>query len=180
MGTSDSIIIRNFTSPFGEMILGSFGEMLCLCDWKYRKMRKEVDTRVRLHLDSEFLAGDSPVINNTIDQLSEYFEGRRESFDIPLLLAGSEFQKQVWEKIREIPYGETRSYAELTRTLGNEGAIRAVASANGANATAIIIPCHRVIGSNGELTGYAGGLEAKKRLLKLEAKGKGVEQLELF
>ena len=92
----------------------------------------------------------------------------RKTFDIPLLLLGSTFQKQVWNALLKIPYGTTKSYQELSKIINNEKAVRAVANANGANAIGIIIPCHRIIGSNGKLTGYAGGLDKKKKLLHLE------------
>jgi len=98
----------------------------------------------------------------------EYFNGVRKDFDLPVLLVGSEFQKRVWESLMEIPYGRTLSYMGLTRKLGDEKAIRAVARAIGENAHSIIVPCHRILGSDGSLTGYAGGLRVKKKLLQLE------------
>lgn len=102
-------------------------------------------------------------------QLSEYFERKRVHFDLPIALHGTIFQQSVWSLLQTIPYGETRSYGELADLLGNRLAIRAVGLANGKNPLSIIIPCHRVVGSNGSLTGYAGGLERKRRLLELEA-----------
>jgi methylated-DNA-[protein]-cysteine S-methyltransferase len=102
-------------------------------------------------------------------QLSEYFERRRAHFDVPIALHGTTFQQSVWNLLQTIPYGETRSYGGLADTLGNRLAIRAVGLANGRNPISIIIPCHRVVGSNGTLMGYAGGLERKRRLLELEA-----------
>ena len=102
-------------------------------------------------------------------QLSEYFERKRIHFDLPIALHGTTFQQSVWNLLQTIPYGETRSYGELADLLGNRLAIRAVGLANGRNPISIIIPCHRVVGSNGSLTGYAGGLERKRRLLELEA-----------
>src|SRR5690606_18399830 len=104
---------------------------------------------------------------------------KRTTFDIPLLFIGTDFQKSVWEALMEIPYGTTKSYLELSRDLGDENAIRAVATANGANSISIIVPCHRIIGSDGSLTGYAGGLNAKKKLLQLEGMNFG-NQLSLF
>lgn len=168
-----------YSSPFGEMILGSLDDQLCLCDWCYRKMRKAVDERIKKILKTNFVEEDSAILQTTRQQLQEYFEGLRESFDLPLLLAGSDFQKKVWAELLEIPFGKTESYLSLSRKLGNENAIRAVAAANGANAISIIIPCHRIIGSSGELVGYAGGLPAKKALLKLE-KAEVTEQMSLF
>jgi methylated-DNA-[protein]-cysteine S-methyltransferase len=102
-------------------------------------------------------------------QLSEYFERKRVHFEVPIALYGTTFQQSVWNLLQTIPYGETRSYGELADALGNRLAIRAVGLANGRNPISIIIPCHRVVGSNGSLTGYAGGLERKRRLLELEA-----------
>ena len=104
----------------------------------------------------------------TINQLSEYFEGKRTHFDLPFDLEGTDFQKRVWAELLNIPFGKTRSYMEQSKALGDVKAIRAVASANGQNKIAIIIPCHRVIGSDGSLTGFAGGLHRKKWLLEFE------------
>jgi methylated-DNA-[protein]-cysteine S-methyltransferase len=100
--------------------------------------------------------------------MKDYFAHERKDFNIPLLTVGTDFQKSVWEGLIKIPYGTTASYLELSKNIGNEKAVRAVASANGANAISILIPCHRIIGSNGDLVGYAGGLPAKKKLLELE------------
>lgn len=107
-------------------------------------------------------------------QLQEYFEGQRRRFDIPLVMEGTPFQCQVWAALEQIPYGETRSYAEVAQSIDNPKAVRAVGSANGNNPIAIIVPCHRVIGSNGTLTGFGGGLEAKRRLLELELSSTGL------
>ncbi len=176
----DTISIEYFKTPLGELILGSFEEKLCLADWRYRKMRESIDSRIKKGLRAEYKEEGSKVIEGAKEQLAAYFNGKRTDFDIPLLLVGSEFQKRVWDELLKIPFGETESYLNLSRNLGDEKAIRAVASANGANAISIIIPCHRIIGSNNELTGYAGGLEAKKRLLQLESANENVEQLNLF
>jgi methylated-DNA-[protein]-cysteine S-methyltransferase len=100
--------------------------------------------------------------------LDEYFRAERKRFELPLLLVGSDFQKRVWDALLGVAYGETSSYLGLAEKVGNKSAVRAVASANGANAISIIVPCHRIIGSKGELVGYAGGLRAKERLLALE------------
>jgi methylated-DNA-[protein]-cysteine S-methyltransferase len=102
-------------------------------------------------------------------QLDEYFAGTRTEFDVPIELRGSEFQLRVWEELRRIPYGQTISYGELARRIGIPSAVRAVGTTNGCNPVAVIVPCHRVIGANGKLTGYAGGLENKRLLLDIEA-----------
>lgn len=164
----ERILIKNYKSPVGELVLGSYQNQLCLCDWKYRKMRQAVDERIKTGLNGEFEEGESEVLDKTIHQLNEYFDRKREAFDIAFLLVGTSFQKNVWAALQAIPFGQTASYLDLSRNLGNPNAIRAVASANGANALSIFIPCHRIIGSDGSLVGYAGGLDAKKKLLMLE------------
>ena len=162
------INIQYLKTNYGEFILGSFNAKLVLCDFRYRKMRPVVDNRICKGLNASFVEKNDKIIDKTILQLNQYFAGERKIFDIPLMTVGTDFQKSVWKSLIEIPYGKTSSYLELSQKLGNEKAIRAVASANGANAISIIIPCHRIIGSNGELTGYAGGLNVKKKLLQLE------------
>lgn len=173
------INIEYFKTPFGELIIGSFKDRLCLCDWRYRKMRNSIDKRIKAGLDTDYIEGGSDIIKETKAQLVQYFAGDRTEFDIPLLLVGSDFQKSVWNALLQIPYGETDTYLGLSKKLKNEKAIRAVASANGANCISIIIPCHRIIGSNGSLVGYAGGLNVKKKLLILE-KALIDNQLSLF
>lgn len=116
--------------------------------------------------------GSDPLLDAAERQLVEYFAGERREFDLPLASDGTEFQKKVWSELRRIPYGETASYGDIARRLGYEpGISRAVGAANGANPIPIVVPCHRVIGANGSLTGYAGGLERKKILLDLERPG---------
>lgn len=174
------INIQYFSSQYGDLILGSFDNKLCLCDWQYRRMRKSIDQRIQTGLGAEYVEENNETLEETKRQLEEYFSGERTEFNIPLHLVGTDFQKSVWEELVKIPFGKTESYLGLSQKLGNEKAIRAVASANGANAISIIIPCHRIIGSNGELTGYAGGIPAKKKLLQLEKNDVGQSQLELF
>lgn len=156
------------STPVGEMVLGDYEDQLCLADWRYRKMRTSIDKRLEQGLKAEYIEQDTPILQQTRIQLDEYFQNKRQTFDIPLLMVGTIFQKQVWQGLQAIPYGETCSYLQLSKDIGHEKAVRAVASANGANAISIMIPCHRVVGSDGSLTGYAGGLPAKKRLLQLE------------
>ncbi len=164
----NKIYIRYHKTNYGELVLGSFEDKLCLCDWRYRKMRAAIDARLTKSLRATFEEKNSQVLNNAIQQLDEYFDGGRKSFDLPLLMPGSDFQKRVWCELIKIPFGETSSYLQLAERIGNKKAVRAVANANGANAISIIVPCHRIIGSNGELVGYAGGLATKEKLLKLE------------
>jgi len=175
-----SIIVKYYETPVGELIIGSYHEQLCLCDWRYRKMRDQIDQRIQAGLASDYQPGDSEVIQNTVRQLQQYFAKQRTAFDIPLNLVGTPFQQKVWQQLMEIPYGKTCSYLNLSMDLGNEKAIRAVAAANGANAISIIVPCHRVIGANGKLVGYAGGLAAKSKLLSLENANAATKQLSLF
>ena len=163
-----TICIQTYTSPVGEMLLGSYEGKLCIADWKYRRMRTTIDKRLEKGLNAEYVEESSDVIEDTILQMTEYFEGKRKAFNIPLLMVGTDFQKSVWQGLIKIPYGTSASYLELSKNIGNEKAVRAVASANGANAISILIPCHRIIGSKGDLVGYAGGLPAKKKLLEIE------------
>jgi methylated-DNA-[protein]-cysteine S-methyltransferase len=157
-----------FKSPVGELILASTDDKLCLADWKYRKMRPSIDKRILDFYKDEFVDESSEIIEQTIIQLNEYFEKKRTEFDIPLAFVGTEFQQKVWKELMQIPYGKTVSYLQLAQKIGDPKSIRAAATANGANAISIIVPCHRVIGSDGSLVGYAGGLPAKKKLLSLE------------
>ena len=152
----------------GEMMLGSFDGRLCLCDWIDSRRRASVDQRLQRILNANYVEGSSDVIEKAKYQLDEYFLSKRREFDIPLLFIGTDFQKKVWNELLNIPYGATVSYGELSRRIGMPNAVRAIANANAVNAISIIAPCHRVIGSNGSLTGYGGGLERKSFLLELE------------
>ena len=151
-----------------EFILGSFENQLCLLDFRYRERRDAVDKRLKEGLKSKFVEGDNSLLRRVRRQIDEYLSGTRTQFDAPLLTVGSPFQKKVWQALLTVPYGQTSSYLALARKIDNVKAVRAVAAANGANAIALIIPCHRIIGANGDLVGYAGGLPAKKRLLSIE------------
>jgi len=164
----NQINIQYYKTKIGEIIAGSFDGRLCLLDFRYRKMRKTVDHRIQKGLNAEFAEQDDKILEKTRTQMDEYLDGTRKEFTIPLLTIGTDFQKSVWDALMKVPYGTTSSYLQLARNINNEKAVRAVASANGANAIAVIIPCHRIIGSNGQLVGYGGGLPVKKRLLTLE------------
>ena len=118
--------------------------------------------------DSDDIAFSDAVLADSADQLTDYFAARRRHFDLPLAARGTSFQQSVWSALADIPYGELRSYRDIARTIGNPAAVRAVGAANGRNPLPIVVPCHRVIGSNGTLTGFAGGLEVKRFLLRLE------------
>lgn len=181
----NQISIQYHKTPVGELILGVHDNQLCLMDYKYRRMRTSIDNRLKKGLNAEYVEDEHTLFQAIKEQLSDYFIGKRKAFSVPVLTVGSDFQQQVWKALKEIEYGQTVSYLDLAKNLNNEKAVRAVASANGANALSIIIPCHRIIGSNGNLVGYAGGLAAKKRLLLLEQENsentiKNTQQLSLF
>lgn len=168
MKEKNIIKIRRYESPCGTLMLGSYGDKLCLCDWQVEKHRDHVNRRLKRVLNAEFEEGRSDIIEKAMQQLDEFFAGTRREFEIPLLFAGTDFQKTVWEELLKIPYGQTISYGEMARRIGMPKAVRAVANANGANSISIFAPCHRVIGSDRSLTGYGGGLDAKRKLLELE------------
>ena len=176
-----------YHSPCGEMLLGAAGDRLCLCNWAQELHPGRVEQRLRIILKAQFEEcgqitetaasqsrqsdGGAPeqcrtsmpeVLQRTVRELDEYFRGERRDFDIPFLLAGSDFQKRVWQQLPSIPYGQTASYGELAAAIGSPRSVRAVANANGANAISIILPCHRIIGSDGRLTGYGGGLRQRQ------------------
>ncbi|WP_067140482.1 methylated-DNA--[protein]-cysteine S-methyltransferase [Oceanivirga salmonicida] len=164
----NEINVFYYKTKIGELIIGSYENKLCLLDFRWRRMRTTVDNRIKKELQAEFVEKETKLIIKTKKQIDEYLEGKRKKFNIPLLTVGTDFQKQVWTELINIPYGQTVSYLDLANKINNPKAVRAVAGANGANAISVIIPCHRVINSNGELGGYGGGLAVKKRLLKIE------------
>jgi len=143
-------------------------------------MRPTIDKRILAGLNATFIEGETMITETAKHQLNEYFSAERINFDVPLLMVGSSFQKTVWNELLKIPYGQTESYLGLSRKIGNEKAIRSVAAANGANAISILVPCHRIIGSDGRMTGYGGGLQAKRKLLQLEMRKQSSDQLTLF
>ena len=164
------IRINHYTFSCGDMILGSFEGKLCLCDWADGRRRASVDQRLQRNLNANYVEGSSDVIQMAKRQLDEYFLHQRREFDIPLLFVGTDFQKKVWNELLKIPYGKTISYGDLAKRIGMPKSVRAVANANAVNAISIIAPCHRVIGNDGTLTGYGGGLERKRFLLELESR----------
>ena len=160
-----SYATSKMASPVGELTLVASDKGLAAILW-------ENDDPARVRLSPQVEDDEHPVLIEAERQLSAYFAGERTSFDLPLDFKGTDFQKRVWAALLAIPFGETRSYAEIARAIDAPTAFRAVGAANGRNPISIVAPCHRVIGTNGTLTGFAGGLEAKKLLLRLE----GVEQ----
>ena len=148
-------------SPVGELTLVARDGKLSAILW-------EVERANRVRLGELIESHDSPVLLETERQLQEYFAGTRNQFELELDFTGTDFQKQVWQALLTIPFGETRSYSQIAEQIGNPKAVRAVGAANGRNPISIIAPCHRVVGASGGLTGFAGGLEAKQYLLTLE------------
>lgn len=167
------LIQKNIQTPIGVMHAMATDEGICMFDFPHRRMIDHIRMRIVNGAGGEPVDGEHPHIALLEQQVLEYFTGQRTSFDLPLHMIGSEFQKKVWNALLNIPYGTTVSYQALTNGLGDEKAIRAVAKANGENGMAILIPCHRVIGKNGSLTGYAGGLRNKEWLLNHERKNSG-------
>ena len=167
------ICIKHIDTPVGKMRIGASDEGICLFDFQYRKSIDSIMKRIETLSGKKFTEGEHPHFKLLEEQIGEYFTGTRKDFDLPLHLVGTPFQKSVWEGLLKIPYGETRSYKQQSIFLENEKAIRAVATANGENGIAIIVPCHRVIGTNGTLVGYGGGLQRKKWLLDHERKHSG-------
>ncbi len=168
-GGKVSVHLSRYESPCGELLLGAVGEKLCLCDWNGMPCVERNKHRLVRLLHVEFTEAPSDIIQRTKQQLDEYFDGERKVFDIPLHPVGTDFQQRVWRALLEIPFGQTRSYKDIALCVGNIKGIRAVAQAIGANGISILIPCHRVIGSNHSLTGFAGGLQAKRTLLEIES-----------
>ena len=151
-------------SPVGQLTLVARDGKLSAILW-------ETERANRVRLGELYEAPESPVLVETQRQLQEYFAGTRNHFELELDFAGTDFQKQVWQALLTIPFGETRSYSQIAQQIGNPKAVRAVGAANGRNPISIIAPCHRVVGASGGLTGFAGGLEAKQYLLTLEDRG---------
>jgi methylated-DNA-[protein]-cysteine S-methyltransferase len=157
----EKLAYKLVASPIGMLKLVASTKGLVAILWENDKPR-------RVRLAGEVEEALHPVLVRTEIELSEYFAGKRDKFSVPLDMRGTTFQKQVWQALLAIPFGETRTYSNLANRLGNPAATRAVGAANGRNPIAIVVPCHRVIGATGSLTGFAGGLQAKAHLLNLE------------
>ena len=166
--TADYIRVAVMKTPLGDMLAGATSDAICLLEFDDCGRLEGQSKTVRKLFGVPFLPGEHALLARLKRQLDEYFEGKRKSFDIPLAYPGTDFQHKVWQALQYIPYGQTRSYSEIARTIGKPGAARAVGRANGSNRIAIIIPCHRVIAAGGGPGGYGGGLWRKQRLLELE------------
>lgn len=163
------ITIKKIETPMSTMTMGSTGKGICMLEF--------TQDRVDQHFKGDFslVEGNDKHLKQLESEVREYFEGNRTEFDVNLDLIGTDFQKKVWKELLNIPYGKTSSYLEQAKAIGDPKAIRAMASANGKNKVSIVVPCHRVIGSDGSLIGYGGGIKNKRFLLELESK-----QLSLF
>jgi AraC family transcriptional regulator, regulatory protein of adaptative response / methylated-DNA-[protein]-cysteine methyltransferase len=164
----DIIYADQVATPIGNMIMAATEKGVCLLEFESENMNELDIVLLQKGLKGNVVQGENDHVMQAKLELAEYFSGKRHKFDVVLDPIGTDFQLRVWNSLQQIPYGTTITYMDQTRSLGDIKAIRAVASANGKNKIAIIIPCHRVIGSNGKLTGYAGGMERKRWLLDLE------------
>ena len=165
------VTVTRIPTPLGPMLAAATERGICLLEFVDRRMLPTQLDRVRKHYGASLLPGKSPFFDRLSGELGRYFGGELRASTVPLDGVGTEFQQKVWTMLRTIPYGTTRSYAEQARLIGMPRAVRAVARANGDNRIAIAIPCHRVVGSKGDLTGYGGGLWRKRWLLELERRG---------
>jgi AraC family transcriptional regulator of adaptative response/methylated-DNA-[protein]-cysteine methyltransferase len=165
-------------TPVGEMLAAATESHLMMFEFAHRRLAERQIERVRALAGCALEPGDSPVFARLRAQLDEYFAGARQEFDVPLDARGTPFQMRVWTALRQIPCGTTTSYGRVAAAIGQPTAVRAVARANGDNRIAILIPCHRVIGADGQLVGYGGGLGRKKKLLDLEARSTALSLFE--
>jgi AraC family transcriptional regulator of adaptative response/methylated-DNA-[protein]-cysteine methyltransferase len=167
--TAGTLWMTRFETPLGTMVAGEWRQQLCLLEFADRRaLPTEIAWLEKRH-NTKSAPGRTAFLDQVEAQVREYFTGARRGFDLPLLIDGTPFQQAVWRELLAIPYGETRSYGRQAEGLGRPEAVRAVASANGKNRIAVVIPCHRVVGADGSLTGYAGGLPRKQALLDLES-----------
>ncbi len=170
----DAVVVHlaRLTTPLGEMLLGATDDAVCLLEFTDRPMLQTQLERIAKRLGGALVPGINDVGRRLEAELAAYFAGELRAFQTPLLLAGTDFQERVWNELRTIPYGETRSYAEQAVRIGSPRAVRAVARANGDNRIAIVVPCHRVIGADGSPVGYGGGIWRKRYLLELERRNR--------
>ena len=172
------VTLTRVPTPLGPVVAGATDEGVCLLEFCDRRMLETQLRRLSRHMDAVYLPGGHPLLDAVARELEAYFGGTLERFSIPLQLPGTPFQRGVWDALREIPYGTTTSYGALARSLGRPAAVRAVARANGDNRLAILIPCHRVVRSDGQLCGYAGGVRRKAWLLDHERSAKDLNNHE--
>jgi AraC family transcriptional regulator of adaptative response/methylated-DNA-[protein]-cysteine methyltransferase len=167
-GSTSVVTMTRYLSPLGPMLVGATDQAVCLLEFADRRMLQTQLRRLAERLDSSFAPGTNPVIDLAVGELKAYFNGDLDRFTMPIRASGTDFQAVVWDQLLEIPYGTTVSYGDVARALGRASAVRAVARAVGDNRIAIVVPCHRVVGADGRLTGYGGGLWRKQKLLDHE------------
>jgi O-6-methylguanine DNA methyltransferase len=172
---ADYISTAMIKTPLGDMLAGATNDAVCLLEFDESSRLERQLKALSTLFGVPVIRGEHALFALLREQLAQYFEGKRTAFDLPLAYHGSGFQRKVWQVLRDIPYGQTRSYGEVARTVGKPGAARAVGTVNGANRIAIMIPCHRVIAAGGGPGGYGGGLWRKFRLLELE-RNRGAER----
>lgn len=171
--TGDPVVVTTIDSPIGPLITAATDEGLCLLEFAdENRLERQIGVLSRW-FPGAILKGTHPLLAQLAAELADYFAGKLHTFTLPLATRGTAFELATWKALTTIPYGETRSYQDIARQIGNAGAVRAVGSANGRNRIAIVIPCHRVVNANGKLGGYGGGLWRKRRLLELEAGSNG-------
>jgi len=165
----DCIRLAWLDTPMGPMVAGATDGGICLLEFTDRRMLEHQFVMLKRRFKAGLAPGRHPHLTTLRRELGEYFAGKRKVFDVPVEMRGTPFEMKVWKELQQIPYGETRSYADMAQRVGSPAAVRAVGRANGLNAIAIVVPCHRVVNKNGDLGGYGGGLWRKRRLLHLEA-----------
>ncbi|MCI0434198.1 MAG: methylated-DNA--[protein]-cysteine S-methyltransferase [Gemmatimonadetes bacterium] len=168
-----TVSVRRLASPIGPLVAAATDDALVLLEFADRRMLEKQLSTITKRIPGALVPRTNPILDRVEDELEAYFAGDLREFTVPLHAPGTLFQERVWKELQTIPYGRTRSYLEQARRIGNPQAVRAVARANGDNRIAIVIPCHRVVGSDGKLTGYGGGLWRKKHLLALEERTSG-------
>ena len=177
MINTTQITWKIFDTSFGRFIAGITAKGCCLLEFWDRKGLPNILHRLNKRHNLAMDYGDHPLLDQIEQELQAYLDGKLQNFTFPLDIKGTEFQMQVWEQLLHIPYGETWAYQDIAKRINNPNAVRAVGKANGDNNIAIVIPCHRVIGSNGKLEGYGGGIHRKEYLLKLEQKNRSDNQI---
>ena len=171
------IVHTKTETPIGEMDILATDKGICLLEFDVRTDLADEIESLEMYFEAKISLGENRHTLEIKRQLREYFARERKIFSVPTVLVGTDFQKKVWSELKKVPFGQTRTYKEQSEILGDVKAIRAVAKANGSNKIAIVIPCHRIIGSDGKLTGYAGGIERKRFLLNLEREQAGPKDL---
>lgn len=168
MNPTECILTSPIETPLGTLLAGAVPQGICLLEFSGGPRLESQLNRIQRLFNATALPGRHPLLMQVERELVEYFQGSRQQFDVPLVLRGTSFQRTVWDALCQIPYGQTRTYEEMAAVIGSLRAARAVGAANGMNPLSILVPCHRLVGKNGSLTGYGGGLWRKQRLLELE------------